>query len=148
MDVEDALELLSSQFTNRAVRQYAVSRLKEANDDVRGYTLISTHEVSFLCMCIYHGTWLAWLQDCMLTKNVNVVKLFQWSCDCVTGLLIDFTTPTCREIGTNWWTVWLSDWLTYRSTDCCAIDWSIIGPMIIQNHFLMIIHVIKACLTI
>ncbi|RMX58215.1 hypothetical protein pdam_00000159 [Pocillopora damicornis] len=33
MDVEDALELLSSQFTNRAVRQYAVSRLKEANDD-------------------------------------------------------------------------------------------------------------------
>ena len=34
MDVEDALELLSSQFTNRAVRQYAVSRLKEANDDV------------------------------------------------------------------------------------------------------------------
>lgn len=74
MDVEDALELLSSQFTNRAVRQYAVSRLKEANDDVRGYVLISTHEVSFLCVCIYHGTWLAWLQDCMLTKNVNVVK--------------------------------------------------------------------------
>ena len=34
MDVEDALELLSSQFTNRAVRHYAVSRLKEANDDV------------------------------------------------------------------------------------------------------------------
>lgn len=34
MDVEDALELLSSQFTNRAVRQYAVSRLKEANNDV------------------------------------------------------------------------------------------------------------------
>lgn len=33
MDVEDALELLSSQFTNRAVRQYAVSRLKEANDE-------------------------------------------------------------------------------------------------------------------
>ncbi|CAH3041450.1 unnamed protein product [Porites lobata] len=33
MDVEDALELLSSQFTNRAVRHYAVSRLKEANDD-------------------------------------------------------------------------------------------------------------------
>ncbi|XP_022781859.1 phosphatidylinositol 3-kinase catalytic subunit type 3-like [Stylophora pistillata] len=33
MDVEDALELLSSQFTNRAVRQYAVSRLKGANDD-------------------------------------------------------------------------------------------------------------------
>ena len=74
MDVEDALELLSSQFTNRAVRQYAVSRLKEANDDVRGYMLISTHKVSILCVCIYHGTWLAWLQDCTLTKNVNVVK--------------------------------------------------------------------------
>lgn len=41
MDVEDALELLSSQFTNRAVRQYAVSRLKGANDDVSGYMLIS-----------------------------------------------------------------------------------------------------------
>ena len=35
MDVEDALELLSSQFTNRAVRQYAVSRLREANDEVK-----------------------------------------------------------------------------------------------------------------
>ena len=40
MDVEDALELLSSQFTNRAVRQYAVSRLKEANDDVSAYNKI------------------------------------------------------------------------------------------------------------
>ena len=40
MDVEDALELLSSQFTNRAVRQYAVSRLKEANDDVSTVDLI------------------------------------------------------------------------------------------------------------
>ena len=36
MDVEDALELLSSQFTNRAVRHYAVSRLREANDEVKG----------------------------------------------------------------------------------------------------------------
>lgn len=53
MDVEDALELLSSQFTNRAVRQYAVSRLKEANNDVRGYVLISTHEVSFFSVCAF-----------------------------------------------------------------------------------------------
>ena len=44
-------------------------------------------------------------------------NVFQWSCDCVTGLLIDFTTPTCREIGTDWWTVWLSDWLTDWLTD-------------------------------
>ena len=41
MDVEDALELLSSQFTNRAVRQYAVSRLKEANDDVGSSIIIN-----------------------------------------------------------------------------------------------------------
>ncbi|XP_032217979.2 phosphatidylinositol 3-kinase catalytic subunit type 3 [Nematostella vectensis] len=33
MDVEDALELLSSGFSNKSVRQYAVSRLKEANDE-------------------------------------------------------------------------------------------------------------------
>ncbi|XP_028406868.1 phosphatidylinositol 3-kinase catalytic subunit type 3-like [Dendronephthya gigantea] len=33
IDVDDALELLSEQFTNPAVRKYAVSRLREANDD-------------------------------------------------------------------------------------------------------------------
>jgi phosphatidylinositol 3-kinase len=34
IDVDDALELLSEQFTNLAVRKYAVSRLREANDEV------------------------------------------------------------------------------------------------------------------
>ena len=34
IDVDDALELLSPQFTNPAVRIYAVSRLREANDEV------------------------------------------------------------------------------------------------------------------
>lgn len=34
IDVDDALELLSEQFTNPTVRKYAVSRLREANDDV------------------------------------------------------------------------------------------------------------------
>lgn len=34
IDVDDALELLSPHFTNPAVRQYAVSRLREANDEV------------------------------------------------------------------------------------------------------------------
>ncbi|XP_046853981.1 phosphatidylinositol 3-kinase catalytic subunit type 3-like [Xenia sp. Carnegie-2017] len=33
IDVDDALELLSPQFTNPAVRIYAVSRLREANDE-------------------------------------------------------------------------------------------------------------------
>ena len=34
MDVADALELLSPMFVNPAVRQYAVARLQQANDDV------------------------------------------------------------------------------------------------------------------
>lgn len=34
MDIEDALELLSPHFTHPAVRKYAVSRLKEADDEV------------------------------------------------------------------------------------------------------------------
>ena len=34
IDVEDALELLSSQFTHDSVRQYAVSRLAQASDEV------------------------------------------------------------------------------------------------------------------
>jgi phosphatidylinositol 3-kinase len=34
IDVDDALELLSKQFTNVDVRKYAVSRLREANDEV------------------------------------------------------------------------------------------------------------------
>ena len=37
MDPVDALELLTPQFTNKTVRQYAVSRLKQANDEVRLY---------------------------------------------------------------------------------------------------------------
>lgn len=35
MDVEDALELLSPQFNHPAVRRYAVTRLKQAPDEVR-----------------------------------------------------------------------------------------------------------------
>lgn len=35
MDVEDSLELLSSQFTNPTVRRYAVARLQQADDEVR-----------------------------------------------------------------------------------------------------------------
>ena len=34
IDPVDALELLTPQFTNKTVRQYAVSRLKQANDEV------------------------------------------------------------------------------------------------------------------
>lgn len=34
IDSVDALELLTPQFTNRNVRQYAVSRLKQATDEV------------------------------------------------------------------------------------------------------------------
>jgi phosphatidylinositol 3-kinase len=33
MDVEDALELLSPNFTHPSVRRYAISRLKQAQDD-------------------------------------------------------------------------------------------------------------------
>lgn len=36
MDVEDSLELLSSQFTNPTVRRYAVERLQQADDEVGG----------------------------------------------------------------------------------------------------------------
>lgn len=40
MDIDDALELLSSQFTHPAVRKYAVSRLKDApNEDLILYLL-------------------------------------------------------------------------------------------------------------
>ena len=35
IDVADALELLSPQFKNPTVRRYAVSRLKQADDEVR-----------------------------------------------------------------------------------------------------------------
>ena len=34
MDVEDALELLSPSFTHPSVRKYAVSRLRQADDEV------------------------------------------------------------------------------------------------------------------
>lgn len=39
MDVEDSLELLSSQFTNPTVRRYAVARLQQADDEVGRNTL-------------------------------------------------------------------------------------------------------------
>lgn len=35
IDVDDALELLGKEFTNRAVRTYAVNQLRKADDDVR-----------------------------------------------------------------------------------------------------------------
>ena len=35
VDVADALELLSPQFKNQTVRRYAITRLKQANDEVR-----------------------------------------------------------------------------------------------------------------
>ena len=34
IDTVDALELLTPQFTNKAVRQYSVSRLKQASNEV------------------------------------------------------------------------------------------------------------------
>jgi phosphatidylinositol 3-kinase len=34
VDVDDALELLGPTFRNKAVRAYAVDRLRKANDDV------------------------------------------------------------------------------------------------------------------
>jgi phosphatidylinositol 3-kinase len=40
MDVEDALELLSSNFTHPAVRRYAVTRLKQAPDEVVSESLV------------------------------------------------------------------------------------------------------------
>lgn len=44
MDVEDSLELLSSQFTNPTVRRYAVARLQQADDEVRsGKFMRSVH---------------------------------------------------------------------------------------------------------
>jgi len=38
MDVDDALELLSPAFVNPAVRKYAVTRLQQADDEVRHYS--------------------------------------------------------------------------------------------------------------
>ena len=40
MDVEDSLELLSSHYTNPTVRCYAVARLRQADDEVRYYSLV------------------------------------------------------------------------------------------------------------
>jgi len=39
MDVDDALELLSSAFVNPAVRKYAVTRLQQADDEVSDVSL-------------------------------------------------------------------------------------------------------------
>jgi len=39
MDVDDALELLSSAFVNPAVRKYAVTRLQQADDEVNDVSL-------------------------------------------------------------------------------------------------------------
>lgn len=39
MDVEDSLELLSSQFSNPTVRRYAVARLQQADDEVSAVCL-------------------------------------------------------------------------------------------------------------
>ena len=44
IDVDDALELLSKQFTNTAVRKYAVSRLREANDEVYGCLILGADQ--------------------------------------------------------------------------------------------------------
>jgi len=40
MDVDDALELLSSAFVNPAVRKYAVTRLQQADDEVNDFVII------------------------------------------------------------------------------------------------------------
>lgn len=45
IDVEDALELLSSQFSHDSVRQYAVTRLAQASDEVATDT--------FLCIVVF-----------------------------------------------------------------------------------------------
>lgn len=47
MDVEDSLELLSSQFTNPTVRRYAVARLQQADDEVRFLICVSKGQFIF-----------------------------------------------------------------------------------------------------
>ena len=37
IDVDDALELLGKEFSNRSVRSYAVNQLRKADDDVSIY---------------------------------------------------------------------------------------------------------------
>lgn len=56
MDVEDALELLSPQYTHHIVRKYAVSRLNQASDEVfmNVYPIIFPNIKSeLLYLCIY-----------------------------------------------------------------------------------------------
>lgn len=38
MDIEDALELLSPQYTHHIVRKYAITRLMKAPDEVKMFT--------------------------------------------------------------------------------------------------------------
>jgi len=60
MDVEDSLELLSSQFTNPTVRRYAVARLQQADDEVKSTVYV------FLCLYV-----------CLLSRAyVSVVYVF------------------------------------------------------------------------
>lgn len=49
MDVEDSLELLSSQFANPTVRRYAVARLQQADDEVGGGGRRRTRRSVYLC---------------------------------------------------------------------------------------------------
>ena len=39
VDVDDALELLGPTFRNKAVRAYAVERLRKADDEVRAFVI-------------------------------------------------------------------------------------------------------------
>jgi phosphatidylinositol 3-kinase len=49
VDVDDALELLGPTFRNKAVRAYAVDRLRKANDDVTlPYTFLTKGIVALL----------------------------------------------------------------------------------------------------
>lgn len=57
VDVDDALELLGPQFTNRAVRGYAVSQLRKADDDVSCAGLvIATDTVGTYSLSLTAGT--------------------------------------------------------------------------------------------
>lgn len=48
IDVDDALELLGKEFSNRSVRSYAVNQLRKADDDVRSIQCMLPRHASYM----------------------------------------------------------------------------------------------------
>lgn len=79
MDIEDALELLSPQFTHPSVRRYAVSRLKQAPDEVKAQLVISLKHICkhlfFICR-IYFYTFFNLYKH--LSMKISISRMYRF----------------------------------------------------------------------